>query len=87
MKRRKLLIVGLIGVLMVLGMIYLGCELQHDKCDGDCIYINDGLNDKNACTSLDSIGAAKCSEDCAAYKAQESPYYSDPNTKISCNCD
>jgi len=84
MKKSKLLIVGLIGVLMVLGVIFIGCN-DHEKCDGKCHYYPDDRyqNNVNTCTHLDNIGYDDCYKECAARQAYENGSI----FETSCNCD
>jgi len=80
MKKSKLLILGLISLLMVLGVIFFGCN-KYDKCAGKCKYVPDSSN-AAICQHLDSFGYDECYHYCAAYKA----YEIDASYSVSCNC-
>ena len=84
MKKSKLLILGLIGLLIVLGVIFFGCN-RYDKCDGKCNYTPSDSGSKNIliCNNhFDAIGYDKCYRECAAGQALAGDYY----FSASCNC-
>ena len=81
MKKSKLLILGLIGLLMVLGVIFIGCN-HYDECDGKCKYVPDNPNATICHRPFDSFAYDECYHYCAAYDA----YARDSSFSASCYC-
>jgi len=77
MKKTKLLILGLIGLLMVLGLFLIGCT--NEMCDGNCEY---SKNKKDICDPYGKGG--HCFGSCKAYQAVNKGYTTDYT--YSCDC-
>jgi hypothetical protein len=78
MKKSKLFIVGLIGLLLALGLVIAGCT---DECGGHCEYT--GGTDDNIC----NYGALsiKC-YDCSAYQAWQTMQIPPGSVSVGCDC-
>ena len=76
MKKGKILVVGLIGLLLAFGLVLAGCG---DKCSekGDCVVTSD--------SSGDVILAKKCDNNkCAVSKLAGTE--AKPNMNVRCDC-
>ncbi|GHU90646.1 hypothetical protein FACS189476_10910 [Spirochaetia bacterium] len=78
MKRgKKLLVVGLIGLMMAAGLVLVGCKPACSE-SGDCVRVA-----VNASTSYGTVGNKFCdSSDCASYKASGQAVTAD----VKCDC-
>jgi hypothetical protein len=79
MKKSKILVVGLIGLLMAGGLVLAGCEPGCSN-DGECEFRRGVLSGPSAGPGVDNV----CSDsDCNVYKAKWS---SSTGSSSDCNC-
>jgi hypothetical protein len=81
MKKGKLLALGLIGLLMVIGLVLISCD-EKDICNGKCYYDpNSTLGSKGA-ECYGGLNDAKCSSTCAAEYARKTLL----SYRVNCDC-
>ena len=76
MKKRRILLVVLIGLLLSTVLIIAGCQV--DECRGSCSY-NAQYGVYGGC---DSVSGGRCYSNCSAYNA----YMSNSIFSTRCNC-
>jgi len=79
MKKSKLLILGVIALLLVLGLFIAGCELK-EVCEGKCYWDRSASPIYAGCSNN-----YKCHRDCSPFEAWRNqgnaPYY-----RVICDC-
>ena len=74
--KNKVLIVILIGLLLLMGLVFAGC--QKDECKGTCKWDSEyGLYG-----GCDMVHGGRCYDECAASKAS----INKPPLSVKCNC-
>jgi hypothetical protein len=82
MKKSKLLVLGLIGLLMVIGLVIAGCKDPADECKGSCFYDRE-LDSGVDCQDPLYKGYAVCNKTCSAvYANNHKPYI----WNVKCDC-
>jgi len=79
MKKSKLLILGLIGLLMVIGLVIAGCKEPADECKGKCFYEPE-TNSSVDCQDPMGNFYAVCYKTCNVVSTNNFPW------KVKCNC-
>jgi hypothetical protein len=88
MEKKKILVIGLIGLLLAVGLYLIGCD-QPDKCDGKCWYGRDHWQDTGdtpyhyGCSDYEK-GA--CYKDCKAYTSWRNKDNYNGYFKYTCDC-
>jgi hypothetical protein len=76
MKKGKILVVGLIGLLLLVGLVFVGCEEACPRSGGDCSVSIDSTGNIYA-------GFAYCdNHDCAVWSAKQN----NTQGKHTCSC-
>ena len=73
MEKKKILVVGLIGLLMLLGLVIAGCTTEADMCKGKC-WVHPDMRTDTTCEDPVAGDYAKCKDTCNAVYASHHPY-------------
>jgi hypothetical protein len=87
MKKSKLLVLGLIGLLMAVGLVLVSCG---GKCNGSCVanFDSNGFRNSNSDYVKSGCSDSDCLSDCEVYKkwGGEKDAFGRWKTSIKCDC-